>query len=355
MSDKARKIIHVDMDCFYAAVEVRDNPTLVGKPVAVGGESDRRGVIATCNYEARKFGVRSAMATATAVRQCPQLILVKPRFQVYKAVSRQIHAIFHRYTELIEPLSLDEAYLDVSDCESYRGSATLIAEAIRREIFEETGLTASAGVAPNKFIAKVASDQNKPNGICVVAPDDVPAFVEALPLRKIPGVGPVTEQKLAELGLKTTADVRMQTPKVLQKWLGRYGDVLWKRSFGIDERPVETSRLRRSVGVETTLSEDIGSLQQCKSVLSDLLPELIQRLDKHDPKRRIHKQGVKLKFADFQQTTVEQTTTELRQSLFLALMDKAFERADGRKIRLVGLNVGLPEEEGEAIQLQFEW
>ncbi|TAA47563.1 MULTISPECIES: DNA polymerase IV [Corallincola] len=354
-STPQRKIIHIDMDCFYAAVEMRDNPQWRDKPIAVGGQSDRRGVIATCNYSARRFGVRSAMATATALRQCPNLILVKPRFDAYKSVSRQIQSIFQRYTNLIEPLSLDEAYLDVTHCQAHHGSATLIAEAIRTEIVNETGLTASAGVAPNKFIAKIASDENKPNGICIVPPDGVEAFVAALPLRKIPGVGPVTEQRLADMGLRTTADCREKSVDEIVQLVGRFGEALWQRSFGIDNRPVDGTHVRRSVGVETTLSKDISTFQQCQEVAANLLPELLQRLDKHDPKRQIHKQGVKLKFDDFQQTTVEQTTSQVRQSLYLDLLKKAYARAEGRGIRLVGLNIGLPEVKEGAKQLQFEW
>ena len=199
--ERQRKIIHVDMDCFYAAVEMRDDPSLKGIPLAVGGSSDRRGVISTCNYEARAFGVHSAMATATAIRLCPKLKVIPGRMSHYQAVSKQIREIFSRYTQIIEPLSLDEAYLDVSDCELFQGSATRIAEDIRRAIKQELGLTASAGVAPNKFLAKVCSDENKPDGQCVIAPDEVDAFVVRLPLRKIPGVGKVTQARLANAGL----------------------------------------------------------------------------------------------------------------------------------------------------------
>lgn len=203
-----RKIIHIDMDCYYAAVEMRDFPEYRGKPLAVGGSSDRRGVISTCNYEARKFGVHSAMATAYALKLCPDLILVPTRMQVYKDVSLQIREIFSRYTQVIEPLSLDEAYLDVSECQQYKGSATLIAAAIRRDILAETGLTASAGIAPVKYLAKVASDLNKPNGQYVITPEAIPEFVKTLSLRKIPGVGKVTAEKLSSLGLNTCGDVQ---------------------------------------------------------------------------------------------------------------------------------------------------
>lgn len=262
-----RKIIHIDMDCYFAAVEMRDFPEYRGKPLAVGGSSDRRGVISTCSYEARKFGVRSAMATAYAFKLCPDLILVPGRMQVYKDVSLQIREIFSRYTPLIEPLSLDEAYLDVSECQQYKGSATLIAQAIRSDILAETGLTASAGIAPVKFLAKVASDLNKPNGQYVITPETLPDFVKTLSLRKIPGVGKVTAEKLSSLGLNTCGDVQAYSKPELLARFGKFGGVLIERSQGIDERGISADRERKSVGVETTLAKDIYSLEQCQQVI----------------------------------------------------------------------------------------
>ena len=344
-----RKIIHVDMDCFYAAVEMRDNPALTHVPIAIGGSADRRGVISTCNYPARKYGVRSAMATAYALRLCPDLVLVKGRMDIYQAESKRIRAIFERYTHLIEPLSLDEAYLDVSECRQFGGSATLIAEDIRRAIFEETGLTASAGVAPCKFVAKIASDENKPNGLCVVTPDKLDDFVRTLQLGKIPGVGKVTLQKLNHHGLYTCEDIRQYPFERLQKLMGKFGKDLWNRAHGIDERALSVHRKRKSVGVERTLSEDIDSMASCHDVLGKLIPQLTSRLYRHlnlsndSELPRIKHLGVKLKFSDFQQTTVEHRQSSFDPEQFMPLLEEAFSRGNGRGIRLVGVHVGLAE------------
>lgn len=325
------------MDAFFASVEIRDNPQLRGKAVAVGGRSERRGVIATANYEARQFGVRSAMATAEALRKCPHLVLIPGRMSAYKEVSNQIRAIFAKYTSLIEPLSLDEAYLDVTDCEDCHGSATLIAEQIRREIFEQTGLTASAGIAPNKFIAKIASDENKPNGQCVVTPDQTAEFARNLSLRKIPGVGPKSAERLARLGMHTGSDVLQHSPEELAQWLGKFGPVLHQRAQGIDERPVQTHRERKSVGVETTLSQDLTSEEACWEVLNGLLPELELRL-KGRPFKGLQ---VKLKFHDFQQTTAAAQSEVLNLEVIHSTLSVAFARGAGRRVRLVGISVSL--------------
>jgi len=252
-----RKIIHVDMDCFFAAVEMRDNPALRDIPIAIGGSRVQRGVISTANYPARKFGVRSAMPTAMALKLCPHLTLLPGRFEAYKEASHHIREIFSRYTSLIEPLSLDEAYLDVTDSLHCHGSATLMAQEIRQTIFDELQLTASAGIAPVKFLAKIASDLNKPNGQYVITPDEVPAFIKTLPLGKIPGVGKVSAAKLENMGLRTCGDVQNSDLSMLLKRFGKFGRVLWERSQGIDERNVNSERLRKSVGVERTLAEDI--------------------------------------------------------------------------------------------------
>jgi len=335
-----RKFIHIDMDCFYAAVEMRDDPSLKHKPIAIGGSADRRGVIATCNYPARKFGVRSAMATATALRLCPNLVLVKGRMDEYKKVSDHIKSIFLRYTDEIEPLSLDEAFLDVTDSELFEGSATYIAEDIRRAIYEETGLTASAGVASIKFVAKVASDENKPNGICVIHPNQLDDFVKELPLKKIPGVGKVTLEKLNKLGLFKCNDIRTFPIEKLYKHFGKFGASLWKRAHAIDERRLSTNRKRKSIGVERTLDKDLSNIEQCNDVLKKLLPKLYERIDtkKHSPIKSL---GVKLKFDDFQQTTVEQQCGEVNEGLLFELLAKAFERGEGKNVRLVGLHVSL--------------
>lgn len=340
-----RKIIHIDMDCFYAAVEMRDNPSLRNIPIAIGGSSDRRGVISTCNYPARKYGIHSAMATAYAMRLCPDLTLVKGRMDVYVRESQKIRAIFSDYTDLIEPLSLDEAYLDVTGSHLFGGSATLIAEDIRRRIASELGLTASAGVAPCKFVAKVASDENKPDGICVVGPEKLDAFVRAMPLKKIPGVGNVTMQKLQRMGLATCDDVRHYPFERIQRELGKFGRVLWERAHGIDERELNVTRERKSIGVERTLSEDIHTLEECRAFLPTLLEKMDERIARHKDKTgrpvKIRTQGVKLKFQDFQLTTVEHRQVSLNHDYFYTLLDEAFARASGRGIRLLGLHVGL--------------
>jgi len=336
-----RKIIHIDMDCFFAAVEMRDNPAYQQVPLAVGGAADHRGVIATCNYRARQFGVHSAMSTARALKLCPSLVLVSGRMEAYRQVSRQIRQIFARYTPLIEPLSLDEAYLDVSQSRLFRGSATLIAEDIRRAIRAETGLTASAGVAPNKFLAKIASDLNKPDGLYVVVPDQVERFVAELPLEKIPGVGRVTAEKLLAMGLATSADVRAFPLEQLVACLGKFARVLWERCHGIDERAVETSRVRKSIGVERTLAEDLATLAQCEQVIDHLYPKLLERIDAAAATSRVSRLGVKLKFHDFQQTTVEHQQQRIERLAFSQLLQQAYERGGGRRVRLVGLQVGL--------------
>ncbi len=336
-----RKIIHIDMDCYFAAVEMRDFPELRGKPIAVGGRSDRRGVISTCSYEARKFGVRSAMSSYHALQLCPQLILVPGRMDVYKSVSVQIREIFHRYTDLVEPLSLDEAYLDVTDCDAHQGSATLIAKAIRNDIFETTGLTASAGIAPIKFLAKIASDLNKPNGQYFITPNQISDFVKDLPLSKIPGVGKVTSKKLADIGLTTCYDVQQYPKAQLIEVFGKFGHVLAERSQGIDPRQISPHRVRKSVGVETTLAKDIFTLEQCRQVLPQLIQELSARVHRSAKDRQIHKQVVKLKFNDFKQTTIEHRSDEMSINLFHDLLQQALLRSQGRGIRLLGVSVGL--------------
>jgi DNA polymerase-4 len=250
-----RKIIHVDMDAFYASVEQRDDPSLKGKPVAVGG--GHRGVVAAASYEARKFGVRSALPSVTAKRRCPELIFVKPRFDVYRAVSYQIRAIFADYTDLVEPLSLDEAYLDVSEDRHGLGSARAIAEDIRRRIREETGLTASAGVSYCKFIAKLASDHRKPDGLCVITPEKGPDFVASLPVARFHGVGPVTANKMERLGILTGGDLREWTVPALQAHFGSSADWYWRICRGIDEREVKPDRPYKSVSAERTFDEDL--------------------------------------------------------------------------------------------------
>jgi DNA polymerase-4 len=340
------------MDCYYAAVEMRDNPEYRNVPLAIGGSSDRRGVISTCNYQARKFGVRSAMATAHAIKLCPELVLAPGRMALYSEISEQIREIFSRYTDKVEPLSLDEAYLDVSDCDLFSGSATLIAEDIRRAIFQETQLTASAGVAPCKFVAKIASDENKPNGICVITPDRLDEFVIKLPLGKIPGVGKVTLAKLNHIGLYSCADVRQFPFEDLIKRFGKFGSVIWDRSHGLDNRNLSLARQRKSVGVERTLAEDIHTKQDCIKMIDSLLPLLEKRLAKSEA--NIQSQGIKLKFSDFQQTTVEHKCSFLDKEYFLQLLTEGLSRQANRGIRLVGLHVGLADTE-QSNQLVFSF
>ncbi|MBO1254530.1 DNA polymerase IV [Alteromonas sp. 5E99-2] len=351
-----RKIAHIDMDAFYVSVEIRDNPSLAGKPVAVGGKSDRRGVLSTCNYIARKFGVSSAMPTAMAIKKCPHLVVVPGRMDVYVAVSKQIRSVFERFTEKIEPLSLDEAYLDLTECSFHHGSATLIAQQIRQDIFHATGLTASAGIAPIKYLAKIASDMNKPNGQFTIAPNDVTAFIDTMKLNKIPGVGKVTNEKLKHLGLFTGRDVVKSDIEFLTKHFGKMGAVLWDRCHGIDPREVEVSRIRKSVGVEQTFSEDIHSLPELQRIVSEvLLPQLIRRVEPHLKTREIDKLGVKVKFQDFHITTKEQKHSDIDDTLIFQLLAQAIERGKGKSVRLLGLHVAFTDNSHNFKQLPLDF
>ncbi len=339
----ARKIIHCDCDCFYASVEMRDDPALREVPLAVGGRADQRGVVATCNYEARRYGIHSAMSTAQAVKLCPDLVVVRPNMEKYRIASRQILAIYGSYTDLVEPLSLDEAYLDVSGSTHCKGSATLIAQEIRQRIFETVGITASAGVAPNKFVAKIASDWNKPDGLCLVRPDEVDAFVAALPVKKLHGVGKVTAAKLNGLGVQTCADLRSWTMLELQHHFGSFGGRLHDLCRGIDEREVSSERERKSVSCEETYTNDLPDLKACLAQIPELHEHLLGRIERAEAGRHIHKLFVKLKFSDFQQTTVECLGTSPDPVQFARLMETGFMRRK-RPVRLLGLGVRLGEE-----------
>lgn len=294
-----RKFIHVDCDCFFAAVEVRDNPLLKGKPIAVGGSAERRGVLSTCNYEAREFGLHSAMATKKAFQLCPDLILLPHRFDVYRDVAESIRNIFYQYTDLVEPLSLDEAYLDVTESNHCDGVATKIAVEIRQRIFDEVGITASAGIAPNKFLAKVASDWQKPNGQTVIKPQKIEAFVKALPVQKIPGVGKATMKKMAELNVVTGADLQRFSKADLSQSFGKFGLRLYNLCRGVDHREVVTSRPRKSLSVEHTLEHNCAVFEQLQKPLHQILEKLDQRLQKIKPARPLKSCFVKVKFADF--------------------------------------------------------
>ena len=300
MSAPPRKIIHVDMDAFYASVEQRDDPSLRGRPVAVGG-SNARGVVAAASYEARAFGVRSAMPSVTAARRCADLVFVPPRFDVYRAVSRQIHAIFADYTDLIEPLSLDEAYLDVTDDRLNLGTARAIGEQIRARIRAETGLTASAGVSYNKFIAKLASDQNKPDGLCVITPTRGAAFVAALPVARFHGVGPVTARRMAALGIETGADLRERPLALLQQHFGSYAAYLYGASRGEDDRPVRPDRPSKSIGAERTFDTNIVDPTALHEALGRVADAAWIRIARHDAQGRTV--TLKLRHADFRTIT----------------------------------------------------
>ena len=323
---------------------MRDNPALRNVPLAVGGKSDQRGVVATCNYEARRYGIHSAMATAQALKLCPQLVVVPPAMEKYRIASRQILAIYGDYTDLVEPLSLDEAYLDVSDSPHCKGSATLIAQEIRQRIFDTVGITASAGVAPNKFVAKIASDWHKPDGLFLVRPHEVDAFVAALPVKKLFGVGKVTAAKLNKLGAETCADLRGWTLLELQHHFGQFGARLHDLCRGIDNRAVSNAHERKSVSVEETYTPDVPDLPACLALLPELFDNLNARIKRCGAEKQVHKLFVKLKFSNFQQTTVECVGSAPHMALFEKLMETGFLRG-GQAVRLLGVGVRLGEAE----------
>lgn len=339
-AERPRKIIHVDMDAFYASVEQRDNPELRGKPVAVGGARER-GVVAAASYEARKFGVRSAMPSVTARRKCPDLIFVKPRFDVYKQVSLQIRAIFLRYTPIIEPLSLDEAYLDVTDNLQGIGSATEIAKRIRAEIRAETQLTASAGVSYNKFLAKLASDHRKPDGLFVITPAIGPGFVEGLTVERIHGVGPATAAKMNRLGILTALDLRAKDLAFLRTHFGKAGLHYYNICRGIDHRPVHADRVRKSVGAETTFSRDLASFDEMKAELAPLIEKVWRYCVSSGMRARTV--TLKVKFADFQIITRSRTSvspvTDCGMFASISTDLLAAQCPMQKKVRLIGVSL----------------
>ncbi len=332
---------------------MRDDPRLQGRAVAVGGSADRRGVIATCNYEARSWGVHSAMPTARALKLCPDLEIIKPRMDAYKAASREIHSILHDYTDCIEPLSLDEAFLDVSDCTLCSGSGTLIAKEIRSRVWQELRLVVSAGVAPNKFLAKIASDWRKPNGLFVITPDEVDDFVLGLPVKKLHGVGKVTAAKLARMGITDCAHLREHSLLALSKAFGSFGERLWSLARGIDERPVQPFSRRQSLSVETTFDQDLPDLTACQAQLPALLKELARRQARLDSDYRPEKPFVKVKFHDFTQTTIEQAGAPLDLDSYRLLLSAAFMRGN-KPVRLLGVGVRLHDQQQQAaVQLEL--
>jgi DNA polymerase-4 len=334
-----RKIIHCDCDCFYASVEMRDDPALRGIPLAVGGASDRRGVIATCNYEARAYGVHSAMPSAHAKRLCPSLVLIPPSFDKYRAAAYQVREIFHRYTELVEPLSLDEAYLDVSDSPHHHGSATLIARAIREAVAREVGISISAGVAPNKFLAKIASDWDKPDGLTTITPDQVADFVFALPVRRIHGVGPAMYKKLTAQGIERCEDILSWSKLDLAQAFGSMGETLYRYARGEDNRPVANNRERKSLSVERTYADDMPTKRACLNQLGTLQTLLQERLAKLTRRGAITGHFVKLKTHEFETTTVDrQLVGGLDNAEFSDMLDEAWMRFK-KPVRLLGVGL----------------
>ena len=335
-----RKIIHCDCDSFYASIEMRDNPDLRDKPIAVGGRPDQRGVVATCNYAARAFGVRSAMPMSTALRHCPDLIVVSTNMAKYKEESARVQAIFHEYTDLVEPFSLDEAFLDVSDCQVAQGSATLIAEQIRHRVREEIGITISAGIANNKFLAKIASDWNKPDGQKTIHPGQVATFISDLPGEKIFGVGSVTAKKMHRLGLDTCADLQRLSLLELSQTFGKFGARLYDLCRGQDDRPVSTNRTRKSVSTERTYAVDIPDNAACEEELLRLFEDLQRRIARADCAAEVKSRTLKLRFDDFSTTTVSRAGQTVEIECFRELLDEAWQRK-GLPIRLLGIGVQL--------------
>jgi DNA polymerase IV len=334
-----RKIIHLDMDCFYAAVEMRERPELSGQPVAVGGGS-RRGVVTTCNYEARKFGVHSAMPGFQARERCPQLVFLPVRFDLYRAESTKIRQILHSYTPLVEPLSLDEAYLDVTSLNRY---AWDIAKEIRKRIFDETQLTSSAGIASNKMLAKIASDWRKPNGQFAITPDQTESFIRDLPVRKIWGVGPKSAAKFEQQGISTCGDLqKIELPELVRRH-GKWGHELYQLCRGLDDRPFEPNRIRKSLSNECTFHDNLTTLEACRQELEKLVAELDQELRAKATDRQIHKAFVKVKFANFTRTTKEGVCANPTPETYQALLTEAYKRST-QPVRLLGTGVRFVED-----------
>ncbi len=343
------------MDSFFVSVEIRDNPRLKDKLVAVGGQPGKRGVIATCNYNARKFGVHSAMSSARAKEICPELMIIPGHMTKYKEISKDIRSIFKRFTDQIEPLSLDEAYLDVTHSSHCQGSATLMAEEIRHLIFEKIQLTASAGVGPNKLIAKIASDVNKPNGICVVPPDQALDFISELPVKRLYGVGKATLAKLNKMGVETCQDLQKLDQETLNQRFGKFGGALYHYCRGVDHRQVNPQRIRKSISVEKTYEQDITDTKLFEQHIAALIIELRKRMAPVMEGRAIKSVFVKLKFKDFKQTTAEAQANNIELETVLQLLKKAYSRMN-KPVRLLGIGVGLKDlSNQEAAQMDFDF
>jgi len=368
--NRERKIIHVDMDAFFASVEQRDNASLRGKPVVVGGTPDRRGVVAAASYEARSFGIHSAMPSRTALERCPALIFVKPRFEVYRSVSSDIHRIFHDYTDLVEPLSLDEAYLDVTvnkvSNPSLSASATLIAREIKARIFAETELTASAGVSINKFLAKTASAVRKPNGLFLIKPDQAESFAEALPIEKFYGIGHVTAGKMKASGIHTGKDLKALSEAELISRFGKAGSYYYHIARGRDDRPVVPNRVRKSVGAEESYADDLNGMQAIHEALGDIAETLERRLERAGTGGRTL--TLKVKYGDYQQVTRSRTTfvsiSRRAEMLKVAMELLSSTEVLSKSVRLLGLTVSNLDTEEEAttqeeqyvqLKLDFDW
>lgn len=349
-----RKIIHVDCDCFYAAVEMRDDPTLRDVPLAVGGNGGR-GVVTTCNYKARAFGVRSAMPGSEARRLCPGLVTVPTDMARYQAASRQVMAILRELTDLVEPLSLDEAFLDVSDITDHKGSATLMARYLRDRVEREVGITISAGVAPNKFLAKIASDWEKPDGLCVIRPEDVDGFVRALPVEKLFGVGQVTASRLHQMGVETCGDLQAVGPEVLTERFGKQGYRLHEMAHGRDERPVVVTRIAKSISVERTFSQDLPDRSACETVMASLVADLNLRLSRKARQKPIHKLFIKIRYSDFSTHTLERVREQVREpglEDYLPLFKELAGEKD-RPVRLLGMGVRFRNDDAPVTQLRL--
>ncbi len=352
-----RKIIHVDMDAFYASVEQRDFPQYRGKPIVVGGRPEKRGAVAAASYEARQYGIHSAMPSRVAQQRCKDLIFVSPRFEVYRQISQQIRQIFHRYTDLVEPLALDEAYLDVTCNKVNEGSATILARQIKQDILETTSLTASAGVSINKFLAKIASGLNKPDGLTLIRPENVEAFMAALPIEKFHGVGQVTARKMRDLGIHTGADLKQWTEQDLVQRFGKVGHFYYGIAHGVDHRPVNPNRIRKSIGAEKSYSPDLKTLDSMFLELKYIADKVTNRL--RENQRVGHTLTLKVKYANYRQITRSRTFGEpigFDAPIFDWAKDLLVIHLDrNQPVRLLGIAISNLEDSAESAYIQLSW